>query len=293
VHRVRPDVRQALIGPEATAPPPPAVLDAPPGPHYDPGPARRQVQAAKHAQRERRFQQVKDAQARGLNQRRIARETGLSLETVRRRLVTDVLPPERRGYRRDGKVDTYGAYLLRRLGELCTNQTLLWQEITAQGFVGTRSLISKWIRAHREGVPAPSTGPSVKLPGAQHLAWLVLRAAEPGRSEVQHALWERLRQHAGPAWLQRMVSQFATIVRERRPADLDAWLIACHTGPIPELHNFALGLERDDAAVRAALSLPWSNGPTEGLINKLKMIKRSAYGRMKLDLPRQRVLHAA
>jgi len=130
-------------------------------------------------------------------------------------------------------------------------------------------------------------------PGAQHLAWLVLRAAEPGLSEVQRALWERLRQHAGLAWLQRMVSQFATIVRERRPADLDAWLIACHTRPIPELHNFALGLERDDAAVRAALSLPWSNGPTEGLINKLKMIKRSAYGRMKLDLLRQRVLHAA
>jgi transposase len=293
VHRVRPELRQALSGPEAAAPPPAAALDAPPGPHYDPGPARRQIQAAKRAERERRFQQVKEAQARGLNQRQIVRETRLSLEQVRCWLVADVLPPERRGYRRDGKVDAYGAYLLRRLGEGCTNQTLLWQEITAQGFVGTRSLVSKWIRAHREGVPAPSADPSVKLPGAQHLAWLVLRATEPDLGEEQRALWERLRQHAGLTWLQEMVAQFATMVRERRPADLDAWLIACHTGPIPELHNFALGLEKDGAAVRAALSLPWSNGPTEGLINKLKMIKRSAYGRMKLDLLRQRVLHAA
>jgi transposase len=293
VHRVRPELRQALIGPEAAAPPTAAALDAPPGPHYDPGPARRQIQAAKHAERERRFQHVKEAQARGLNQRQIVREAGLSLETVRRWVVADVLPPERRGYRRDGKVDPYGSYLLRRLGEGCTNQTLLWQEITAHGFVGTRSLVSKWIRAHRDGAAAPSAEPRAKLPGAQHLAWLVLRATEPDRTEEQRALWERLRQHAGLAWLQETVAQFATMVRERRHADLEAWLTACHTGPIPELHNFALGLERDGAAVRAALSLPWSNGPTEGLVNKLKMIKRSAYGRMKLDLLRQRVLHAA
>ncbi|HWE63589.1 MAG TPA: transposase, partial [Chloroflexota bacterium] len=90
-----------------------------------------------------------------------------------------------------------------------------------------------------------------------------------------------------------VVARFATMVRERRCAELDVWLAACHAGPIPELHNFAAGLEKDGADVRAALTLPWSNGPTEGHINKLKMIKRSAYGRMKLDLLRQRVLHAA
>jgi transposase len=49
-------------------------------------------------------------------------------------------------------------------------------------------------------------------------------------------------------------------------------------------------LEKDGAAVRAALTLPWSIGPTEGHINKLKMIRRSAYGRMTLDLLRQRML---
>ena len=67
----------------------------------------------------------------------------------------------------------------------------------------------------------------------------------------------------------------------------------CRTGPIPELRNFAASLEKDGAAVRAALALPWSNGPVEGHINKLKLIKRAAFGRMKLDLLRQRVLHAA
>jgi transposase len=49
-------------------------------------------------------------------------------------------------------------------------------------------------------------------------------------------------------------------------------------------------LGQDYAAVKAAASLPWSNGPTEGNINRLKMLKRQMYGRAKLDLLRQRVL---
>jgi hypothetical protein len=78
VHRVRPDLRQILIaidadGQREETPLPPAAIDAPPAPHYDPGPARR-VQAAKHVERERRFRQVKDAQARGLNRRQIVRD---------------------------------------------------------------------------------------------------------------------------------------------------------------------------------------------------------------------------
>ena len=41
------------------------------------------------------------------------------------------------------------------------------------------------------------------------------------------------------------------------------------------------------------LTLPWSNGQTEGQVNKLKLLKRSMYGRAKLDLLRQRLLRAA
>ena len=49
----------------------------------------------------------------------------------------------------------------------------------------------------------------------------------------------------------------------------------------------------DIAAVRVALSQPWSNGPVEGQVNRLKMLKRQMYGRAKFDLLRSRVLHAA
>lgn len=291
VHRIRPELRQLLRADAATTDH--VAIDAPPPPSYDPGVARRQLQAAKHAERERRFGPVKEAHARGLNLRQIARETGLSVPTVRLWVAADVLPPERRGYHGGGKVDPYGPYLLQRLAEGCTNQTRLWQEISAQGFVGTRSLVAKWIRARQSGVPAPAAADAATLPGPQKLAWLVLQAGNEDLADDDRALWDRLRRHDDLAWVQGMVARFAALVRGRGAVAYDAWLADCRAGPVPELRNFAASLEKDDAAVRAALTLPWSNGPTEGHINKLKMIKRSAFGRMKLDLLRQRVLHAA
>jgi len=291
VHRARPELRRLLSEDASGAGC--ATIDAPPPPSYDHGATRRHIQASKHAERARRFRHVKEAHARGLNLRQVARETGLSVKTVRLWVAADVLPPERRGYRGGGKVDPYGPYLLRRLAEGCTNQTVLWQEITAHGFAGTRSLVAKWILARRAGIPAPAVAPNAALPGPQKLAWLIFRADDEDLADDERALWERLRRHEGLAWVQGMVARFAALVRGRHAATYDAWLADCRAGPVPELRNFAVSLEKDGAAVRAALALPWSNGPTEGHINKLKMIKRSAFGRMKLDLLRQRVLHAA
>ena len=57
--------------------------------------------------------------------------------------------------------------------------------------------------------------------------------------------------------------------------------------------GFARSLRQDRDAVQAALRLPWSTGPVEGQINRLKVIKRSMYGRAGFDLLRHRVLAAA
>jgi len=56
------------------------------------------------------------------------------------------------------------------------------------------------------------------------------------------------------------------------------------------LASFAKHLCRDEAAVRAALQYHWSNGPVEGNVHRLKLIKRSMYGRANFDLLRLRVI---
>ena len=59
------------------------------------------------------------------------------------------------------------------------------------------------------------------------------------------------------------------------------------------LRRFAEKLVGDGDPVRAAVTLPWSNGQVEGQINRLKLLKRQMYGRAKLDLLSRRFLLAA
>jgi transposase len=82
-------------------------------------------------------------------------------------------------------------------------------------------------------------------------------------------------------------------VCERRAADFDDWRDEVARSEARELKSFCDGLMKDEGAVRAAMKSEWSNGQTEGQINRLKMIKRQMYGRAKLDLLRARFLHAA
>jgi len=82
------------------------------------------------------------------------------------------------------------------------------------------------------------------------------------------------------------------LVRERQPDLLDTWLEDAAATGRPEFRSFVNGLQRDKSAIVAAVSLPFSNGQTEGHITKLKLLKRSMYGRASFELLRRRVLLA-
>jgi transposase len=86
------------------------------------------------------------------------------------------------------------------------------------------------------------------------------------------------------------VQAFCQMVRLRHRHAFDAWITEVqHTG-VKELRAFAKGLLKDEGAVRAGLSLVWSHGSTEGLIHRLKLPKRQAYGRAGIDFLRHRIL---
>jgi transposase len=89
-----------------------------------------------------------------------------------------------------------------------------------------------------------------------------------------------------------LVQQFARMLRARTGEKLDAWLALVADSRIPELLNFAKGIEQEKPPVVAGLTLPQSNGLVEGKVNKLKLIKRMMFGRAEFPLLRQRVLHA-
>ncbi len=87
--------------------------------------------------------------------------------------------------------------------------------------------------------------------------------------------------------------RFTQMVRDQLAAAFDEWMTDAHASSIREVRQFARNLRNDEAAIRAALEHPWSQGQVEGQVHRLKLVKRSMYGRANFDLLRLRVMHAA
>lgn len=123
-----------------------------------------------------------------------------------------------------------------------------------------------------------------KSPTWRTLTWLVLRRAEKLTAEEQTDLKRARQAHADIATAIDLTQNFAVLVRERKVDGLEPWLERASESTLVPFRNFAKSIRQDEAAIRAALTLPWSNGSVEGHINRLKLLKRRTYGRAKLDL---------
>ena len=121
------------------------------------------------------------------------------------------------------------------------------------------------------------------------MAWLLTKHPDK-LAEYEQIVLIHLHNDPDIAVVYPLTQQFISMVRDRQVDQLDPWLKACLETSIVPLCNFAIGLQQDYAAIRAALELPWSNGQTEGQVNRLKFIKRQMYGRAHFDLLRLRVL---
>jgi transposase len=155
-------------------------------------------------------------------------------------------------------------------------------------------LLRKWLleRQVREvGAPRPvKPPPQYSIPD---LVFCVLRRTEEC-TPAEGAVAAALRAMPGVVGQSCQLStSFARLVREQDAAGWEAWVAAASASASPEWARFVNGLQRDAAAVRAALSEPWSQGAVEGHVHRLKLIKRAMYGRGSFELLRKRVLLAA
>lgn len=130
------------------------------------------------------------------------------------------------------------------------------------------------------------------FPSAKNVAALLMRRKERLSAE-QAAYLERLGEvDDAVANTRRLTQDFAAMVRSLQGQRLDGWLEEAENSEASVMRRFAAGLRKDLAAVRAGLTEPWSNGPVEGFVHKLKLLKRQGYGRAGFDLLRARVLAA-
>ena len=94
---------------------------------------------------------------------------------------------------------------------------------------------------------------------------------------------------ASPAIIEarNLLDRFAALISARKADLLDPWLVDAARS---EMSLFAAGIAADKAAVTAAAVAVWSNGQTEGQVNKRKAVKRQMFGRAKVDLLRARLV---
>jgi transposase len=181
------------------------------------------------------------------------------------------------------------------------NAKHLWRMIRSEGFKGSsyavRRCVAPWRtaeeRVHVSGRRTTRRAiPPLVRPSSNRLAWLLARPELPRQPE-ETRLVELLKEACEPvAMAARLTREFGDAIASRDLVRMKQWVQTATTSEVvpKDVASFATGIARDWHEVSAAVEHPYSNGRTEGHVNRLKMIKRKMYGRAKFDLLRIRVL---
>jgi transposase len=114
---------------------------------------------------------------------------------------------------------------------------------------------------------------------ATHASWLfVSQAGKLDAKQTRHVGHIRAG-HPDLETAYQLSQEFVMMLASHREVDLDDWLTQAEQSGLPEFKKMAKGIRQDYAAVRAAFSSEWSNGTTEGHVNRLKFLKRQMFGR--------------
>jgi transposase len=269
-------------------------------------PSRVPVNRAQQAQRQHREQRLRLYQTilahhhAGKSLRRIAKAVQRDWRTVRRYLRADSFPERATRSYQPSKLDPLPPYLQQRWALGCHNAAQLFREIAAQGFTGRLGIVRQTLQAwHHPKLPSPAQEKTFSYPTPsprQASGWLLDLAHPPNdpesarRQQVFITQLCKIQPELNSVRL--LANDFIRYVRQRQAGELSSWLTRAKESAVQELRSFALSLQQDEAAVSAAFQLPWSNGQTEGQVNRLKCIKRMMYGRASFGLLRARVLHS-
>lgn len=260
---------------------------------------------AHHQERVERYHKVHELRAKGAELTLIAHQIGISRTTVNTYLNMKSPPARKTGKRSGSVIDPYKEYLVKRWNDGVRNAQQVYREIKEMGYSGSDQPIQRYFVQFRRGKDHrkfKQVDPSEQTPVKE------LPKRPPTASQVAH--WMTCKEEQRLEWQKKYLSQlceedqeireaneliqeFTTILRERKGERFDAWLQKVEQQGISELCSFAQSLKKDYQAVKAGLTLAWSQGPVEGHVHRLKLLKRQAYGRASFQTLRKRVLRCS
>lgn len=295
--RCRSEVRQRDGEPlpgETTAQKPPLPLPTPEAWQQSADPRVAKAHQARQASRDDRYQHMKALREQGLTQVEIAQRLNMSERAVRRWLKEGAAPTWERHSRRRSPFDPSAEYVLRRWQAGIHEGKQLYEEIQAQGFKGSVRIVQRFVRTlveHPERrVLPPAT--SAEQFSANEMTWLFIREPDKLTPAEKTAIELACQRSPTVQKLYQITQQFVYMLRLRQGQEFDQWVHMVEESQIPELQRFTSNLLKDKDAVVAGLTVIYSNGPVEAQVQKLKVVKRQIFGKAKLPLLRQRLIHA-
>jgi transposase len=187
-----------------------------------------QAQQARAAERAARYEHILELQKHEMKSGEIARTLGMSQRTIQRWIATGTIPYARRKRPRASLIDPYKSYLWKRWQQGCHAGAQLARELRAKGYKGSPHGVYRYLETLKAATLAPST----------------------------HKLAAKLASSIQPSALLTLSASQAT------------WLQKVEASHLQALQTFVTGVHKDQEAVLAGLTLPWSTGPVEGQVNR-------------------------
>lgn len=241
---------------------------------------------------EARYQQMLALRQAGHSTASIARRLGVVPRTIQYWLEHKHGPYTQPRKPRSSSLDKSMRYLQERWEAGEHNGSVLWQALKNQGYKGSMRTVYRHVEKLREQSVSLPPSPLDGATPAKIIGWILAR---PGTldQQTQEQLEQICQMDHQLALARELTYGFLNLIRHQSTEDLEAWLKKARTSGIRQFLSFASSIEQDKAAVLAGLTLPYSTGPVEGQINRLKLIKREAYGRAGLSYLQHRFLPAA
>ena len=256
-------------------------------------------------ERVERYYKVHEMRAQGAELTLIAHQLGVSRTTVNTYLKLKHPPARKTGKRSGSVIDPYKEYLVKRWNDGVRKAQQVYREIKALGYTGSDQPIQRYYvqfrkaKDHRKfkqvdpALETPVKAPPKRPPTASQVAhWITCKEEQLLEWQQKHlTLLCETDQEIREANL--LVQEFTAMLRERKGEGFDDWLQKVEQQGISELGGFAQSLKKDYAAVKAGLTLSWSQGPVEGHVHRLKLLKRQMYGKASFETLRKRVLRCS
>ncbi|MFW2475922.1 MAG: ISL3 family transposase [Sediminibacterium sp.] len=247
--------------------------------------------SAWHGKMRKKFAEVKLMLAQGYSLSHISRTLSVERRTIRKWREYHVLPAKKvptatNMFLYEDKVRE----LLKSNPKIETKQ--IWAEIRLLGYNASHTTAYEQIGKIR------GSGTKVKVNKAPDIFWIpsrtsrLLYKSNEQLTSKERAAVENLCSSCEEIRIAaELVNDFREMLQNKAGELLKHWISRAIRMGVKELKSFARGMLSDFDAVKNGIELPWSNGPVEGQVNKLKMIKRQMYGRAGFELLRRRMIY--